>query len=246
MELGGGPPYSLARVLGETASLAAGGPARGAGAVVVAVLFLAGVVVGLRTWRRAPLGWLCGIIMGLPLLQVLVAPPPFLFPRYFLVPVLLGQLCLSVALAAWYRRGRWGRWGYAAAVACLLIGQTWHTVRLVQIGRGPVRAALAFMASRSPSDPIVISSDHNFGIGKLVAFYRTAVQPPRTFVYVGGQSWPVAGPDWLVRHGEATHLPGWKRVEQIDGHTFRLERVFSCAPYSGWYWACYRRQQIEP
>jgi hypothetical protein len=97
--------------------------------------------------------------------------------------------------------------------------------------------------ARTTDDPVVtISSDHNFGVRKLVEFYSPQIASRRSFQYFNGDQWLPSGPRWLILHRCAesnTASPEPRQV--VDGHLFRLEKMFDCAILSGWQWWCYRR-----
>jgi hypothetical protein len=245
MELGGGPKYSLPGKLVEAASVAAGGPTSGIGAAIAAAILCLAVGWGTFHFRQHRLGTLIAIAAALPILQVVAAPPPFLFVRYFLVAMLLSYLAIAVALGWLYRRGSWGRVSYVVLIAAFLAANTWQIVLLVQRGRGPCRAALAAMASVTESQELTISSDHNFGFRKLIEFYGPVATPSRHWRYINGQEWPSEGPQWLVLHRESDgQPPSFQGQFHIDNLDFQLWRTFDCARFSGWQWGCYRRVTV--
>jgi hypothetical protein len=244
MELGGGPKYEFAAKIAETFSLVLGGPTFGGGSIAVAIQCVAAIALGL--WavlqKRSDIAALMTLAVAIPLVQALALRPPFLFVRYFLVAIVFGMFALAVGLGNLYQRRTSGRWAYACLLCGFLAANTCHTIELVRLGRGSYRAALEFMAETTDSPTVTISSDHNFGVSKLVEFHGRQTQMHKQFQYVAGQQWPPEGPQWLVLHRDAENRPvPAEKLLTIEGHNFGLARMFDCAPLSGWQWLCYRK-----
>jgi hypothetical protein len=246
MDLGGGPPYSFWQIVEQTSSLSVGGPPTGSGALLGAA-----VAVSVCSWacwllRIDPLqtGLFFVATLLIPVIHALAVRPPFLFPRYFLMAAGFVPLLAAFPLAQLYRTRRWGRWAYAV----LLLG--WIGSNLVLVskltlqGRGQYGAALDYIARNTEDTTITISSDHNFGVKRLIEFYAPRTSSPDRFAYINGDQWPPSGPCWLIlhRYAESNSPPPLPR-QQVDGHIFQLERMFDCAILSGWQWWCFRRQR---
>jgi hypothetical protein len=247
MEWGGGPQYQLEAKLAETFSLLLGGPTYGLGAALVAAQCVFALAFGMWCLSRRNSDVTTVIVLGLmiPLVQVVTLRPPFLFVRYFLIAIVFGLFAIAGVLGYLYRRRGAGRWAYACLLCGFLAANTWHSMQLVRLGRGNYRAALELMAQTTDSPRITISSDHDFGVRKLVEFYGPLVSSPATFEYIPGQSWPPSGPQWVALHRDAEEVPQPIRQRLvIEGHTFELQKVFECAPLSGWQWLCYRRSSL--
>lgn len=244
LDLGGGPPYSASHVLAQTASLTVAGPVSGWGAFVFAFGVVTGCLFGLRQFANDRLyaGLFLGFTIAIPILHAISLRPPFLFPRYFLISVLGCLFLLAAALANLYRRKRWGRWAFAGLLIAFIAANVGLTTRLIATGRGQYLAALRFMADTTSDPMLTMSSDHNFGTQKLIRFYASQLPSERPIQYFDGDRWPPCGPRWLVLHryaeSESATPP---RRSVIDGHDFRLERVFDTSILSGWQWWCYRR-----
>lgn len=244
-DLGGGPPFHWTRVLAQSASLSVGGPIVGPGLWLTAAT--AAAIVAGCSWRLREdshaTGFGLALVVIAPLAMAVVVRPPFLFPRYFLPALAAMPFCTAVVLAHGFRaERRFPRYAAAAGLMLLLAGNLRHTAELVTIGRGQCRAALAHLAERSPPGEILVSSDHNFGIGKLVAFHAPHIPSGERIRYCNGDRWPPTGPDWLILHRakESAEVPPASRLS-IDRHHFELDRVFDATILSGWQWWCYRR-----
>ncbi|MFV2069651.1 MAG: hypothetical protein ACC645_22015 [Pirellulales bacterium] len=245
VELGGGPEYSFPNLLIETGSLALGGPQGGIAALLVSLIFGAGVVAGLRLLirERADAWTFFFIAVVLPMIQAMVARPPFLFVRYFLISIAFGLLLCSLVLGRLFARGRSGRLAYALILLFFILGNLWHTVGLIQLGRGQYLEALAYMTTEDSSNVITISSDHDHGNRMLVEFYARDFAPARQIEYVDLAQWPQDPPGWLIIHqARVWNAPPPRTSYEVSGTRYALQRTFDCAKLSGWQWHCYRKK----
>jgi len=245
MTLGGGPPFSSLSVTLDVLSLTIGGPDSGAlwllAALVSAVLILA----GLRWLRRSgdTLWVLYGVAMVVfPAFLLLVARPPFFFPRYFLIPIALFQLLLAFLLARmWYEGGRAGR---AAVFGALLLIATANAARFGEfwaLGRGHYREAVFMMASEGSPRPATVGSDHDFRNGMLVDYYVRLLPTGRELRYVDQDERPPGGWDWWILH---TLEPGGEplpRLRDAGGTEYRIVKSFPSSRLSGFTWQVYRK-----
>jgi hypothetical protein len=244
IELGGGPEYQLARLLVETASLALGGPQGGILAALVGLVFLAGLTVGLRSLMRQKADeWsFYFVVILLPIVQVVVTNPPFLFVRYFLVPIAFGLLLCSRAMGRLFALGRRGQVAYALIMTLFVVGNLWHTGELIRLGRGQYPQALAYMAAATRGAELRITSDHDHGNRMLVEFFAQTVARDRDIQYVDmARPWRNA-PEWLIIHqARRWDMSSPKDAYDARGTSYALQRIFDCAKLSGWRWHCYRR-----
>lgn len=245
LEFGGGPEYSLVPMVLQAGSLSLGGPLRGWLAWVCVVLLILGVASGcwlLQRTARDDLKFLLLVIL-LPILQIVLARPQFMFVRYFLFAIVFSLLLAAYGMAELVRCGRAGRLAYALLLFLFVTGNTLHYIRLVEHGRGQYLAALEFMSAADPAHRLTISGDHNHGIHKLLQFYSSYLQQPAQVVYYNANEWPAEGPRWLILHQYGDTVGDrFENVYVVEGHTYRRERVFDTAILSGWRWHCYRKQ----
>jgi uncharacterized membrane protein len=100
--VGGGPPYVLTRVLAQTLSAIGGGPLGGgymwAVALAVAAVFASSI---LDAHRRNDDRWLLYLNVGIVIPAIFVGfyRPPVLMPRYFLIPIVVALMSMSVFVA---------------------------------------------------------------------------------------------------------------------------------------------------
>jgi hypothetical protein len=245
MTWGGGPDYSLPWLLAEAGSLAVGGPQGGPLAVAASFAFVVGVVAALYVLyrARAPEWKFFALAILVPTVPVVVARPPFLFVRYFLIPIAFGIVLWSFLLAALYRSGRRGRWAACALVVLFIVGNSWHVAQLARVGRGQYLAALSYMARNDASDVVTVTSDHPHGNRILIDFYSSYVRPERNIMHLDECDWSHAPPEWVILHRDRAWIePAQQEVFPVQGSVYVLQRVFDCAKLSGWQWLCYRRQ----
>ena len=246
LEFGGGPDYSALRMILQVGSLSLGGPAGGWLATTIATLLVVGVVVGIGLLRTAEDGddfkFLLLVIL-LPVIQMVIARPQFMFVRYFLFAIVFSQLLAGYAIAELLRCRRLGQLGYTILMVLFVSANMLHYSRLLEHGRGQYLAALEFMVASHDDDPLTISGDHNHGLRKLVEFYSTYLRTTSKVAYYDVDDWPAEGPNWLILH-QYGHTPADAFDDEyvIQGHTYRLQRVFDTAILSGWRWHCYQRQ----
>jgi hypothetical protein len=237
----------LSQIIEQTCSLAIGGPLAGWGALLGATVAVAACAWGCWLLRedshQAGLFFVAALLI--PAIHALAVRPPFLFPRYFLMAAGFTPLLIALALDRIHHIRKGGRWAYAVLVMAWIGANVSLAGPLSTVGRGQYRAALEHIARTTDTATITLSSDHNFGVRRLIDFYAPQVSPQRTFQYINGTEWPPQGPQWLILHRctEAVTAPPAAR-QQIDGHTFHLDRMFDCAILSGWQWWCYRRSDV--
>lgn len=242
MTLGGGPDYSLPRLLVQTGSLTLGGSHEGPLAFVACLLFVAGIAAGLMLLRRSDRGqWQFHVLaIGLPVLQSVVARPPFAFVRYYLVSVVFGLMVLSYLLSQWLQTGGWRQKTATVVLALYLLTNGAHCAKLIRIGRGNYLAALEYMVRQSDDAPVRVTSDHHHGVQMLTEFYSPFVHSPRRVVYEKDVDWNRDPPPWLILHRE----PGGRAEPpasewRVARRLYRFEREFDCSPLSGWKWRLY-------
>ena len=245
MTLGGGPPFSSLSVTLDVLSLAIGGPASGALRLVAALASAALVLAGLRRLRKSgdTLWVLYGVaIVAFPAFLLVVARPPFFFPRYFLIPIALFQLLLAFLFARMWREG--GRAGRAAVLGALLliaIGNAAGFAEFWALGRGHYREAVFMMASEESARPATVGSDHDFRNRMLVDYYVRLLPAGRELRYADRDERPPGGWDWWILH---TLEPGGEplpRLRDAGGTEYRIVKSFPSSRLSGFTWHVYRK-----
>jgi hypothetical protein len=239
LTIGGGPRTPPAELLGQTMSLAIGGPLDVPQAWAFAVL--AAILVGLelsrmlrRFWRdrettdpRRLLWLFYAAVLGLPLWLTVVLDPPFLFPRYFLVsigfvPVLLASLTVSVS-----------RLGALALLSLYLATNAVSWARFASEGRGHYEHALRDILASSSDELILVGSDQDFRSEMVVRFYRERI-------------------------GKDAERIRYVRKDEAEAQFYLVERAelacrecvwirsYSSTPLSGTNWQLFRRTKAVP
>lgn len=243
LAIGGGDVLPWTEVITQTLSLAVGGPWSGPAAAVTAAAVVIAAAAGLYQMHRAGLHLWLPLTAGaflLPALVLLVTQPAVVYPRYFLVNVLLLQLLLAWLLAQVYRRGRLGQLLYALALAAMLAGNVVWTARLLEHGRGGYQAAVERLLAHTPGDTLTVGSDHDFRNGLVLHFYYQRSGSDKRLTYYRRNQWPAGGPQWVLTHSFARDFSPAPTLHDDAGNRYRLEAVYPYAGLSGWHWALYR------
>jgi hypothetical protein len=239
LEVGGGPGYVTSDVVIQTLSLAAGGPANGALALLVAGLYTA--VVGfslLRLARNRDDDWVFyAIALFLSPAAMLAAQPSVVFVRYFLIGVAFAPLALGSLLAELWRRALPIRAIAAGLLAATLVGNALLTSQFIQLGRGGYLKVMRRIADASDTRLVAVTSDHPFRNKKVIAFYNAHLDRSVEIVHVP----PREVPAWLLRHriGELGEFAPVVPVR--PGVRYELDMISRYSALSGWHWVLYRR-----
>jgi hypothetical protein len=243
LTFGGGPDYSLHEVVAQAASLALGGPHDGPlafGAAALAALALFGALALLR--KDADDRWiLLGVTAVLfPALITVTTQPAFLFPRYYLVGMIVFQLALALGLGRMLRAEKpWLKALAALAIPLVVLGHGVNLVSFWERGRGHYREAIVFVAANSPTDLVRVSGDHHFRTKTLVDHYQRFVSN-RAITYVEDPG--PRGVEWWIAHSLAADHTPETTVNDDAGNAYQLERSYPSGRLSGFRWFVYRRK----
>lgn len=226
-----------------TASMALGLPSGGPfgyiSLVVVLVLSAGGLLALRRSGGYEPLFFLAAVFV-VPALIVVVLKPEFLYFRYFLVSFPFFYLLAAFGLSALYRRAAWGKAVFFVALVLFGAANLWHSVRLVEQGRGAYSEALEYMVGATEGPVVLVAGDHDFRNGMVVGFYSAYFRGKRV-VYLDAGARQGASPDWLLRHSvDASYRPPAYLFD--SGSRYSLERSYGFAGVSGWSWFVYRKE----
>jgi hypothetical protein len=246
----GAPPRSLATTLGEVAALALGWPLSPwlllSAAVVVAALFVVALV---SEWRASSDLWVFHLfaIVLVPALLLLLRPPEFAYPRYFLAPLAALLLLLASLLGRWVARGGAARGLAIGVCGALLIGNAVEVGRFLGPQRGAYRAAVTAMRASDATGPIRYGSDHPYRNGTLVAFYSAQDLNGTAFEYADKPEWESAGPPaWYLRHS-FDRAPETNRYHLLrERYLYRFVDHYPYYGLSGWHWLLYRYERELP
>ncbi len=243
MQIGGGPEYSLGRVLGHFFGYALGFPVEGGWAVGAVVVggsaYLASIAFCLRGSAFCPAFVLLPVSAALGLL---LTQPDILYFRYFLVFLPFFYMALGVLFA---RMASFSSTGFSLVAALLLVAflilQVPRLVALCTFGRGGYERALMLVAT-SPYANKTVTSDQDFRNGLLVEFYRKHRPLLENVKYVGLAQARTGVAGWLITHTQEPLENPPRSSLEIGAGKFRLVAVFPYAGVSGWHWMIYRSE----
>jgi hypothetical protein len=229
---------------GDLAAYSLGIPASVGWGLALPILVGAGlaplVLIGRRD--RALAVFYALAVFVTPVCGLLSGAEPVLFPRYFVMSI-AGEFLLAGYLLARIGAGRpVARAACLAALALFLLGNGWQIGRLLRYGRGQYGTALRYIAARTPTDVITVSTDFSeFRNAMVITHFAAAAAGPGRFLrYVPIGRWPAAGPQWLLVERLDHEPPAPDHLIGPSGVYYRLERVYPHAALSGWDWFVYR------
>jgi len=250
MRIGGGELAAVLSTIVAALSLMGGGPQFGWGAytaaIITAVLIAIAVAGEFRLNRPRGVLYLVAILVA-PTLVLAVRSHEFLYPRYFLVPMLFGYVAIGCQLARWFQLGRTGRNAVVTLLAVYVGCNLVPVVRLIELGRGQYTAAVRWLAEHTPGPIVEVNGDHDFR-NPLVAQYHAARLPefnPATgkrLVYFKVAQVPPQGTEWLLRHTFDGDNPLPAELTDRLGVRYELKKSFPAGSISGWDWWVYRRR----
>jgi hypothetical protein len=219
-----------------------GGPASGELARLAALAMLAGGCAALVWFARRSDEWIFYLLgCATPLLLLGIRRPEQLYPRYFMVSVVLYLVLVAPALAALIRRGASGRVLGCVVLALFIAGNALHVATLVRYGRGQYLAALRFMERESGGRELTVGSDHPLRNPTLVKYYARYLEHPERVRNVdvfsrSEELRAMGGPEWMIEH--RFELPA--SIRKIPG--YQLVSVYRYSDLSGWHWLLWHNQ----
>jgi hypothetical protein len=254
---GGGPVYSVRRILYDVAVFATGMPDRfPANAIALLLLLLATGVGWLRMARekRSDQAFFATTAFAAPALMTIVAyvlgDRP-LYARYYLaaVPFLLILLAKAIDDGA-ARFARFGRYGIVVLLSLFLAGNGLLYVRFLEDRRGGYRKAVRFMTSRTSGSTITLGGKNDFPIRLVLEYYFPGgFADGKHLSYVPDVLNQPMAPEWLVSDYSlhmkdpigGDRLPAAPGIVLPRGVAYRFESTFPAGGPSGDTWNVYRR-----
>jgi hypothetical protein len=196
-----------------------------------------------RLWSRGSDEGLfyLGAIAG-PVLLLAALSPPFLFPRYLLVPLLFLLIVLGRALATLFAASPAGRVAATALLLSFAGGNGVHLAAVVRERHGMHRSALTVIGA-SRSGPITVTSPSLDQWSALpLRFYSRRMGLEDRIRYVpraesGRASAPVV--DWLIEPAQPCTDAPPENFERPDGTRFMLRARYPVCGPSGMSWFLY-------
>jgi hypothetical protein len=239
--VGGGDENPIGTIIAQATSAAFGGPLEGPATVwmAIAVALVALVALPLLHYSGSDLWVPMSIgIFVVPAAILLIARPQWPYPRYFLVSMLFLQLLISWFLGWIYQRS-YGKVVYVLVLAAILAGNGVSVAELLTYGRGGYQAAVRYMLDQTFVEKVFVASDHDFRTKTVLGFYFARAGGLGRAGYYDSGKWPPEGPEWFVMHSFARQYSPGKVIQDDQGHTYELARVYPYAGLSGFNWALY-------
>ncbi len=246
MTIGGGVPNPGTFSAIAALSHVAGGPSEGAGAwtlaALVAIMALGGLaVMALRREADAGLIVIAGVVI--PGATVLLLHPPYLVPRYFLLPCALAFAPLAALVAEGLARGGRLRIGAAAGLALLIASNLVADARLILVGRGDAGAALRLIrASAAGESSVTVGADNDFRLGVNLWYYRRELTGLPRLTPAPGSAAVTDPPDFLLTEDFRPRAAAAPEITIRGGARYELMRTFPHDGLSGITWGVYRRR----
>jgi hypothetical protein len=142
-------------------------------------------------------------------------------------------ILLARALVRLAEMGRFGRRLAVIAVALAVGGGLLQDLALIRTGRGSYSDAVAYMSAHTDQPTMLVGSDHDFRVGKMLAWYVGRVPNVKPILYESQPDWADQPPEWIVVHeprdGKAPEV-----VQTTPGGPhYHLDQHFSHAGLSG-------------
>jgi hypothetical protein len=196
------------------------------------------VLMALGVARERGRAWIFyAVLFGAPAVLLLVRPPVYLFPRYFLVLVPFMYRLVAGALAGWMGTRR-GRVSAAVVGGLWVVGEVLLNAGFLAVGRGNPSAAVAYMSTHTAGADIAITSVDRARALVELAYFNRLLPAGKRFVFLEDAS--QGSPRWLLLHGEPGAAAPRRQV--LDGVTWVKAGQWDASPVSGQVWVVYGRE----
>jgi hypothetical protein len=233
----GGPTLSPAIVVERLLALSLGWPGRDPWSPLLVILPVAMVLIAQlwRLWRRGErVWWFYATLVALPAGLLIIHPPTYLFPRYFLVIVpFMYDLLIRATDRAWANRA--GRYIVLALGAAFLLGQAVLLADFLAVGRGNATAGVAYLASHTPTPAITLATDRPRRLMIELGYFEKKLTPGRSFVVVAD---PAQKAEWLLL--EDLSIADAPERLQTPAGVWQKAAAWDCSELSGETWTLYR------
>jgi hypothetical protein len=248
--VGGGPPWTWSQIGDEGLAWTFGYPLG-----VIPAWAAGAVAAGLVLWDARRL-WAEGSDEGLftvgailsPVIFVAALSPPYLFPRYFLVPILFLLLVVGRCLGRCWTTGPAGRAAVIALTLAFLAGNSVQIFRFVQERRGTHVAAVRLFLDSGPSSPIVVTSRSLDTWTEMpIRFYERRLGEAGRITYVpratvAERSAAEPRIQWVVEPAQPCAPDPGTRLTLPNGDAFALTNAYRVCGPSGMSWFLFARE----
>ena len=249
MGVGGGNSIALSEALLTTAGWGIFGNSSQVGCWLGVGLFVILILWIISLDRNLPLlfGGAVTLIIIPSILLIATPRPDLLYPRYWLVQVLLLYLLLAGLLDWFWQKGKI----YKIASVAFLAIWTWTNLRatfhLIQVGRGNYTEAIREVCRQQ--NPTLggfgdLSGDfrNDFRNEMILNYYSPRLEGAAQPSYFRIGSWSWVDPEWVlvISFGDDTR---WRQpILRLPGPVdLTLHKFYPSVELSGWNWSLYQR-----
>lgn len=245
LQIGGGNIAPLWNVISETFGWVIAGSDESISIVVSVLLFILTGVYFVK--NKSEIGtelpfYLTTIVLS-PFLFVAATQPPFLYPRYFIVPSVALLILFGKALGNAYERRGGLRFAAITIGVAYLLANLFATIEFWKVGRGSYSHAMNKIVSSSKSAKITLGSDHDFRNSTVIGYYARALPPDKSIHYFPRGSWTSTEPEWLLSHQFNPDITPLRIIDDNTegGNFYMLDSFYPSSKLSGWSWALYHK-----
>jgi hypothetical protein len=251
--VGGGPEWTWAGIADKALAWTLGYPLQ-----TVPPLLAVLLVISVVAWDARCM-WLEGSDEGLFTVGAIVVPvvlmaalsPPYLFPRYFVVPLFFLLVVAGRRIGDLAHSSTRGRWVALAVVFLFLIGNGRHLNELRRERSGSLPAAVRLVAAGPSAHPTTVTSwSLDQWTEMPLAFYahRLSLEDRLRYVPrsdVAGQTPTSDAIDWVIEPTEPCLPPPAARRALSGRGTYVLTKSFPICGPSGMSWFLYRPENAD-
>ena len=248
--VGGGPPWTWREILDRSLAWTIGYPIQTVPPLLVACACVAVVLWDARRlWAEGSDEGLfyIGTILG-PVVLMTALSPPYLFPRYFLVPLFFLLVVTGRRTAALAMSSTRGRWATVAVLLLFIAGNGVHVARMFRARYGNHTSAVRLLAANPPARGVTVTSWSLDQWTQLpLAFYASRLglndrveYIPRAELTRRAATAPLV--DWVTEvTPPCDPPPPARRSLPSVGGTYALTGSFPVCGLSGMSWYVYSR-----
>jgi hypothetical protein len=248
LTISGGPPYVFTRVVAQTFSVIGGGPLDGgymwAAALVVGAVFAISIF---DAHRHNDDRWWLYLNVGLviPAIFVGFSRPLVLFPRYFLVPIVVALMSMSVFVARLLASSGWRRVLGMSLILLYVSGGVIQVASLSTHGRGEYRNLVADILKGASNETMTVgsapqSAGPDFRNGMLVEYFSRLLGADDRVQFVTEANYGPEGTDWLIRES-LDAAPADPSYHDKYGRLYTLQSDYYASGMVPLTWHLYRR-----
>lgn len=215
-----------------------------AAALAVAAVFATSI---LDAYRRNDDRWLLYVNVGIVIPAIFVGfnRPLVLVPRYFLVPIVVALMSMSVFVARLVASSGWRRVMGLSLILLYVSGGLIGVASLRAHGRGEYRNLIADILKEDPTARTTVASvpdynGHDFRNQMLVGYFSRLLMADDRVQYVTEAEYPPEGTNWLIRESLGA-APGDASYRDKYSHLYTLQADYYASSLVGTTFHLYRQ-----